>query len=98
MAVYGLDSRSDHADVLRFVALAPRSDLELHGLALGERRGTTGKQVRDMHEHVLTPVPGDETKPSSLVEELHFAFYNHQLASLRSNDQIDHLAGYGSLN
>jgi hypothetical protein len=28
-----------------------------------------------MHEHVLTRVAGDETEPSVVVEELHFALH-----------------------
>ena len=66
---------SHGADVLGFLALAARTDLELDGLAL--RQGSaTGLKVGDVHEHVLATLPGDESKPSVLIEELHFALHN----------------------
>jgi hypothetical protein len=29
-----------------------------------------------VHEHVVAALPGDETEPSVVVEELHFALHN----------------------
>jgi hypothetical protein len=61
-------------DVLGFLALATRADLELDGLTLGQR-DAGGLEVGDVHEDVFTAFPGDETEPSVLIEELHFALH-----------------------
>jgi hypothetical protein len=66
---------SHGADVLGFLALAARADLELDGLALGQSR-TGDLKVGDVDEHVLAVLPGDETEASVLIEELHFALHN----------------------
>ena len=66
---------SHGADVLGFLALAAGPDLELDRLALGQGRAA-GLKVGDVHEHVLAAIPGDETEPSVLIEELHFALHN----------------------
>ena len=68
-------SRCDGADVLGFVALAAGADLELDGLPLRKSR-PGGRQVRDVNEHVLTTLAGDETETSVVIEELHFALHN----------------------
>ena len=68
-------SHLDGADVLGFLALAARTDLELDRLALGQTRAA-GLQVGNVHEHVLAALSGDETETSVLIEELHFALHN----------------------
>jgi hypothetical protein len=65
---------SDGPDVLGFLALATRADLELNGLTL-RQRGSLGLEVGDVHEDVLAAFPGDETESTVLVEELHFALH-----------------------
>jgi hypothetical protein len=66
---------SHGADVLCFLALAAWADLELDGLALSQRR-SAGLEVGDVDEHVVATVAGDETEPSIVIEELHFALHN----------------------
>ena len=66
--------RRHRADVLRFLALATGADLELDRLPLGKCRPRF-LQVGDVHEDVLAAFPGDETEPSVVIEELHFALH-----------------------
>jgi hypothetical protein len=67
---------SNGADVLGFLALAAGADLELDRLTLGQRRAAS-LEVRDVHEHVVAAaLPGDETEPSVVIEELHFALHS----------------------
>ena len=56
----GSNGASDGADVLGFLALAAGADLELDGLALGQSRAR-GLKVGDVHEHVLSVLPGERT-------------------------------------
>ena len=70
-----LPGHSDGADVLGFLALAAGADLELDGLAFGQRR-CARLEVGDVDEHVITAVAGDETEPAVVVEELHFALHS----------------------
>ena len=44
------------ANVARFVALAARADVKLHGLTLRQRLAALTLQVRDVHEHVLASI------------------------------------------
>ena len=67
--------RCDGADVLGLFALAAWADLELDGLSLREGRAG-GLKVGDVDEDVLTALPGDETEPAVVIEELHFALHN----------------------
>ena len=63
------------ANVLGFLALAAGAYLELDGLALSHGR-PDGLEVRNVNEHVLAAISRNETEPSVVIEELHFALHN----------------------
>jgi hypothetical protein len=75
---------SDGPDVLGFLALATRADLELNGLTFCQR-GSLGLEVGDVHEDVLAAFPGDETESTVLVEELHFALHKEPTFSFSAD-------------
>ena len=65
--------RSDRADVLRFLALSAGSDVELDALTLVERLVALALDVREVDEHIVALLPGDEAEALLCVEELHGA-------------------------
>src|SRR5687768_14087866 len=65
--------RSDDADVLGFLALAPGSDVELDLLAFVERLVATALDVGEVDEHIIALLAGDEAEALLSVEELHGA-------------------------
>ena len=75
-------TESEHADVLRLFTFAPGADIELDGLALGERLDALTLDVRDMHEHIIASLTRDEAEASVYVEELHRALHNYYQLSL----------------
>src|SRR5919108_1747826 len=66
--------------VLRRGPLLPLDDVELNGVALGERLEALPLNRAEVHETVLLAVVrGDETKPLRVVEPLHLAGRTHAL-------------------
>ena len=68
-----MPSGSDDPDVLRFLALAAGSDVELDVLALFERLVAGALDVGEVDENVSALFPGDESVALLGVEELHGA-------------------------
>src|SRR5580765_7368527 len=67
--------RSDLGDVRRLLALGPRDQVELHALAFRERAEAAGADGREVHEHVLARVRGDEAEALGVVEPFHRALH-----------------------
>src|SRR5215831_7931579 len=55
-------SHSDLRDVRRLLALGARDEVELHPFPFGERAEAARADRREVHEHVLTRVRGDEAE------------------------------------
>jgi hypothetical protein len=68
-----MDSGSDGADVLGFLTLPARADIELDALAVLERLVPVALDLRVVDEDVLALVTGDEPVTLLGVEELHSA-------------------------
>jgi hypothetical protein len=62
---------SDHTDVLGFLTLATRGDIELDTLALVERLIAVALDVGEMDEHVVALLSRNEAEALLGVEELH---------------------------
>jgi len=62
---------SSHPDVLGFIALATRADVELDGLTLFERAVAAALNVGVMDEHIVTALSGDESVALFRIEEFH---------------------------
>ena len=69
--VQALRPGSDDANVLSFLALAARCNVELDDLTLVEALVAIALDVREMHEHVVTLLARDETESLFCVEKLH---------------------------
>jgi hypothetical protein len=64
---------SDHADVLRFLALLTRCDVELDVLTLVQALEAVALNIGEVNEDVVTLLPRDETETFFCVEELYCA-------------------------
>ena len=78
---------SDDADVLRFLALAAGSSVELDALAIFEGLVPIGLDRGEVNEHILTRVTRDEAKTLFGVKELDGALLHRFLVSLFAIDQ-----------
>ena len=77
---------SDHADVLRFLALLAGCHVELDALALVEALVAVALDVGEMNEDVITLLARDETESLVCVEELHCPLC-HEYSFLSAADQ-----------
>ena len=62
---------SDHADVLRFLALPTRCDVELDALTFVEALVAVALDVGEVHENVVALFARDESETLRGIEELH---------------------------
>src|SRR6185369_3816353 len=74
---YGGQRSADDPDALSLRALLTGRDLELDPLTVAERLVAIHGDGREVHEHVLATVYGDEAVTFFTVEPLHRAF-NHR--------------------
>src|SRR5262245_6321259 len=65
--------RSDLANVLCFLALPAGGDVELDTLTLVERLVAVALDVREVDEHIVALLPGNEAEALLSIEELHGA-------------------------
>src|SRR5437588_8661227 len=72
---------SDHPNVLRFLTLLAGCDIELDALALVQGLIAVALNIREVDEHILALLTGDETVTLVGVEELHGALCHEILVS-----------------
>ena len=86
MSGWRLLCASDHSNVLRFLTLLAGSDIEFDALTLVQRLEAAALDVREMDEHVVALLTGDEPVTLFGVEELHGALC-HKYSFLSAADQ-----------
>jgi hypothetical protein len=64
-------------DIFGLQTLRARTDLEFHGLTLGERPIAIRLDRREVHENVLTRLATNETISLGGVEPLHYTLLSH---------------------
>jgi hypothetical protein len=64
------EGRLDDANVLGFLSLAARGDVELHALAFAEGLEAVALDVRVVDEDIVPLIAGDEAVPLLSIEEL----------------------------
>src|ERR1700753_155492 len=77
---------SDHADVLCFLALSTRSDVELDALTFVEALVALALDVGEVHENVVALFARDESETLFGIEELDCALC-HEYSFLSTADQ-----------
>ena len=80
-ASHALGVMSDHADVLRFLALPTGCDVELDALTLVEALVAVALDVGEMNEDVVTLLARDEAESLFCIEEFHCSLCHDILVS-----------------